>query len=147
MSAQTSKIQLDYAYIKQPQDQEPTTTLTWVECLTGLSGNLMTTQKGPTAQQLDAFVTFIQRNGFASSTLQCDGEPALVQLVEEVGQQVSLPVDRFIPISTQHEAWQRSLFTQFRALLLDFCRRYKLHPSEIMIGSSFSQHTLRHAEW
>ena len=147
MSAQTSKIQLDYAYIKQHQDQEPTAILTWVESLTGLSGSSMTTKKGPTTQQLDAVVTFIKRNGVASSTLQCDGEPALVQPMEEVGRQTSLPLDRIIPITHQHEAWQKTLFTQFRALLLDFCRRYKLHPSEIMLGSSLSQHMLRHAEW
>ena len=81
-SIRTSKIQLDYLYIKQPQDNEPTAILTWVESLTGLAGSLMTTKKGPTAQQLDAVVTFITRNGFASSTLQCDGEPALLQLME-----------------------------------------------------------------
>ena len=45
-STTTSKIQLDYAYIRQPQDKEPTTILTWVESLTGLAGSLMTTKKG-----------------------------------------------------------------------------------------------------
>ena len=82
-STKTSKIQLDYAYIRQPQDKEPTTILTWVESLTGLAGSLMTTKKGITQPQLDAVVTFIKRQGFAQSTLQCDGEPALVKLVEE----------------------------------------------------------------
>ena len=77
-STKTSKIQLDYAYIRQPQDKEPTTILTWVESLTGLAGSLMTTKKGITQPQLDAVVTFIKRQGFAQSTLQCDGEPALV---------------------------------------------------------------------
>ena len=88
-STKTSKIQLDYAYIRQPQDKEPTTILTWVESLTGLAGSLMT---GITQQQLDAVVTFIKRQGFAAqSTLQCDGEPALVKLMEEIGKQTSLP--------------------------------------------------------
>ena len=41
-STKTSKIQLDYAYIRRPQDKEPTTILTWVESLTGLAGSLMT---------------------------------------------------------------------------------------------------------
>ena len=90
-SPKTSNIQLDYAYIRQSQDREPTTILTWVESLTGLAGSLITTKKGPTAQQLDAVVTFIKRQGFEQSLLQCDGEPALLKLVEEIGKQTSLP--------------------------------------------------------
>ena len=58
-STKTSILQLDYAYIKLSQDKEPTTILTWVETLTGLAGSLITTKKGPTAQQLAAVVTFI----------------------------------------------------------------------------------------
>ena len=146
-SARTSMMHLDYAYIQQPQDAKPTTILTWVESLTGLAGSLMTTEKGHTAHQLDAVIYFLTRNGFASSTLQCDGEPALVQLVEEIGKQTNLPLDRSPACSNQHEAWQKSLFAQFRALLLDFCHRYKLHPSQVMIGSSLGKHMLRHAEW
>ena len=84
-STKTSIIQLDYAYIKQSQDKEPTTILTWVESLTGLAGSLITPTKGPTTQQLIAVVTFIKRQGFEQSILQCDGEPALVKLVEEIG--------------------------------------------------------------
>ena len=90
-STKTSKIQLDYAYIRQPQDKEPTTILTWVESLTGLAGSLMTAKKGVTQAQLDAVITFIKRQGLSQSTLQCDGEPALVKLVEEIGKQTSLP--------------------------------------------------------
>ena len=119
-SARTSMMHLDYAYIQQPQDQQPTAILTWVESLTGLAGSLMTTEKGHTTQQLDAVVNFITRNGFASSTLHCDGEPALVQLVEEIGKQTSLPLARSLALSHQHEAWQKSLFTQSRASSLDF---------------------------
>ena len=143
----TSNNQLDYAYIRQPQDREPTTILVWVESLTGLAGRLMTTTKGPTAQQLDAVVTFIRSQGFAHSTLQCDEEPALVKLVEEISKQTSLPTKHSPAICQKLEGWQRSLFTQFRALLFDFCRRYKLHPSGLMIGSSLGQHMLRHAVW
>ena len=118
-----------------------------MESLTGLAGSLITTNKGPTAQQLDAVVTFIKRQGFEQSILQCDGEPALVQLVEEIGKQTSLPTRQSPASSQPSEAWQKSLFTQFRALLSDFCQRYKLQPSEVEIGSSLSQHMLRHAEW
>ena len=147
LSPRTSQIQLDYLYIKQPQDKEPTAILTWVESLTCLAGSLLAPKKGPTAQQLDAVVTFIASNGFASSTLQCDGEPALVKLMEKIRQQTSLPLDQSSPTSHQHEAWQQSLLAQFRALLFDFCRRYKFQPSEVMISSSLGQHMLRHAEW
>ena len=150
-STKTSKIQLDYAYIRQPQDKEPTTILTWVESLTGLAGSLMTAKKGVTQAQLDAVITFIKRQGFSQSTLQCDGEPALVKLVEEIGKQTSLPTRQSPAYSHQSQAyvegWHRSLFAQFRALLFDFCHRYKLEPSEIKMGGSFSQHMLRHAVW
>ena len=150
-STKTSKIQLDYAYIRQPQDKEPTTILTWVESLTGLAGSLMTTKKGITQPQLDAVVTFIKRQGFAQSTLQCDREPALVKLVEEIGKQTSLPTRQSPAYSHQSQAyvegWHRSLFAQFRALLFDFCHRYKLQPSDVKIGGSLSQHMLRHAVW
>ena len=81
-SDKTCIIQLDFAYIRQPQDKEPTTILSWVESFTGLAGSLITTEKGPTAQQLDAVVTFISSQGFAHSTLQRDEELALVKLVE-----------------------------------------------------------------
>ena len=150
-STKTSKIQLDYAYIRQPQDKEPTTILTFVESLTGLAGSLMTTKKGITQQQLGAVVTFIKRRGFAQSTLQCDGEPALVKLVEEIGKQTSLPTRQSPAYSHQSQAyvegWHRSLFAQFRALLFDFCHRCKLQPSDVKIGGSLSQHMLRHAVW
>ena len=150
-STKTSKIQLDYAYIRQPQDKEPTTILTWVESLTGLAGSLMTAKKGVTQVQLDAVITFIKRQGFSQSALQCDGEPALVKLVEEIGKQTSLPTRQSPAYSHQSQAyvegWHRSLFAQFRALLFDFCHRYKLEPSEIKMGGSFSQHMLRHAVW
>ena len=146
-STKTSNIQLDYAYIRQSQDREPTTILTWVESLTGLGGSLMTTRKGPTAQQLDAVVTFIKRQGFEQSTLQCDGEPALVKLVEEIGKQTSLPIRQSPAYSHRPEEWHSSLFAQFRALLFDFCQRYKLQPSGVKIGGSLSQHMLRHAVW
>ena len=150
-STKTSKIQLDYAYIRQPQDKEPTTILTWVESLTGLAGSLMTTKKGLTQLQLDAVITFIKRQGFSQSTLQCDGEPALVKLVEEIGKQTSLPTRQSPAYSHQSQAdvegWHRSLFAQFRALLFDFCHRYKLESSEIKMGGSFSQHMLRHVVW
>ena len=150
-STKTSKIQLDYAYIRQPQDKEPTTILTRVESLTGLAGSLMTAKKGVTQAQLDAVITFIKRQGFSQSTSQCDGEPALVKLVEEIGKQTSLPTRQSPAYSHQSQAyvegWHRSLFAQFRALLFDFCHRYKLEPSEIKMGGSFSQHMLRHAVW
>ena len=90
-SIKTSNIQLAYAYIRQPQDCEPTLILTWLESFTGLAGSLITTKKGPTAQQLDAVVTFISRQGLAHSTLQCDGEPALVKLMEDTGKQTGMP--------------------------------------------------------
>ena len=46
-----STIQLAYAYVHQPQDQEPSLILLWVESLTGLAGSLITEEKGTTAQQ------------------------------------------------------------------------------------------------
>ena len=111
----------------------------------------MTTKKGITQPQLDAVVTFIKRQGFAQSTLQCDGEPALVKLVEEIGKQTSLPTRQSPAYSHQSQAyvegWHRSLLAQFRALLFDFCHRYKLQPSDVKIGGSLSQHMLRHAVW
>ena len=116
-STKTSNIQLQYAYMRQPQDKEPTMILTWVESLTGMSGSLMPTEKEPTPQQLDA------------------------------GKQTSLPTRQSPAYNHQLAAWQSSLFTQFRALLFDFCGRYKLQPSDVKIGSSLSQHVLRHAEW
>ena len=107
----------------------------------------MTTKEGTPAQQLDAVVTFIERQDFAHSTLQCDGEPALVQLVEEIGKQTSLPTRQSPASSQPSEAWQKSLFTQFRTLLFDFCRRYKLQPSDVKLGGSLSQQMLSHAVW
>ena len=111
----------------------------------------MTAKKGITQAQLDAVITFIKRQGFSQSTLQCDGEPALVKLVEEIGKQTSLPTRQSPAYSHQSQAyvegWHRSLFAQFRALLFDFCHRYKLEPSDIKMGGSFSQHMLRHAVW
>ena len=98
----------------------------------------MTTKKGVTQAQLDAVITFIKRQGFSQSTLQCDGEPALVKLVEEIGKQTSLPTRQSPAYSHQSQAyvegWHRSLFAQFRALLFDFCHRYKLEPSETQDG-------------
>ena len=88
-STKTSNIQFAYAYIRQPQEMEPLPVLTWVESLTGLAGSLMTTKEGTPAQQLDAVVTFIKRQGFERSTLQCDGEPALLKLVEMIGKRTS----------------------------------------------------------
>ena len=66
-----------------------------------MAGSLMTTKKGPTQPQLDAAITFIKRQGFLQSTLQCDGEPALVKLVEEIGKQTSLPT-RQSPAYSHH---------------------------------------------
>ena len=78
-------------------------------------------------------------------------EPALVKLVEEIGKQTSLSTRQSPAYSHQSQAyvegWHCSLFAQFRALLFDFCDRYKLEPSEIKMGGSFSQHMLRHAVW
>ena len=99
-STKTSTIQLQYAYMRQPQDKEPTMILTWVESLTGLAGSLMTTKKGPTAHQLMQG-TFIKEQGFEQSILQCDGEPALVKLVEELGKQISLPTSKTSACSQQ----------------------------------------------
>ena len=146
-SIKTSNIQLAYAYIRQPQDCEPTLILTWLESFTGLAGSLITTKKGPTAQQLDAVVTFISRQGLAHSTLQCDGEPALVKLVEEIGKQTGMPTRQSPASSHQLAAWQSRLFTKFRALLFDFSQRYKLQPCSVKIGSSLGQYMLRHAVW
>ena len=113
-STKTSIIQLAYAYFKQPHDKEPSLILIWVESLTGLAGSLLATEKGPTAQQLDAVVTFIRSQGFAHSTLQCDEEPALVKLVEEIGKQTSLPTQTSPASSQKLEGWRRSLFTHFK---------------------------------
>ena len=146
-STKISIIQLAYAYINQPQDQEPSLILLWVESLTGLADSLIAIEKGTSAQQLDAVVTFIQRHGFDHSTLQCDEEPALVKIVEEIGKQTSLPIRMSPARNTKLAGWKRSLFTQFRALWLDFSQRHKLHPSSLMIGSSLGQHMLRHAVW
>ena len=139
-STNTSIIQLDYAYIKQSQDKGQTTILTWVESLTGLAGSLITPTKGPTTQQLIAVVTFIKRQGFEQSILQCDEEPAFVKLVEEIGKQTSLSTRQSQAYNQRSEEWQSNLFAQFRALLLDFCSRHKLRPSDVHIGGSFSQH-------
>ena len=144
-SIKTSNIQLAYAYIRQSQDCEPTLILTWLESFTGLAGSLITTTKGPTTQQLDAVVTFISRQGLAHSTLQCDGEPALVKLVEEIGKQTGMPTRQSPASSHQLAAWQSRLFTKFRALLFDFSHRYKLQPSNVQIASSLGQYMLQHA--
>ena len=104
--------------------------------------------------------------------MQCDGEPALVKLVEEIGKQTSLPtrqspalvklveeIGKQTSLPTRQspayshqsqayvEGWHRRLFAQFRALLFDFCHRYKLQPSDVKIGGSLNQHMLRHAVW
>ena len=143
-STKTSKIQLDYAYIRQPQDKEPTTILTWVESLTGLAGSLMTTKTGSRSTTAWRSSDLYQATRLAQSTLQCDGEPALVKLVEEIGKQTSLPTRQSPAYSHQSQAyvegWCRSLFAQFRALFFDFCHRYKLQPSDVKIGGSLSQH-------
>ena len=118
-----------------------------MESFTGLAGSLITPTKGLTTQQLTAVVTFIKRQGFEQSILQCDGEPALVKLVEEIGKQTSLTTRQSQAYNHRSEEWQSKLFAQFRALLLDFCSRHKLRPSHVHIGGSFSQHMLRHAEW
>ena len=146
-ATKTSTIQLAYACIHQHQDQEPSIILLWVESLTGLAGSLITKEKGTTAQQLDAVVTFIHRHGFNHSTLQCDEEPALVKLMEAIGKQTSSSTTQSPPRGQKLEGWKRSLFTQYRTLMLDFSQRCKLHPSNTMIGSSFGQHMLRHAVW
>ena len=142
-----STIQLAYAYVNQPQDQEPSLILLWVESLTGLAGSLITKEKGTTAQQLDAVVTFIHSHGFAHSTLQCDEEPALVKLVKEIGKQTSLPSIKSPSRRQKLDGWKRSLLTQLRTLMLDYSQRHKLHPSSLMISSSLGQHMLRHAVW
>ena len=91
-------------------------------------------------------VTFITEQGFEQSILQCDGEPALVKLVDELGPQTSLPTGKSPASSQQLQEWQKNLFAQFRALLSDFFHRYRLQSSEVEIGSSLGQHMLRHAE-
>ena len=146
-SIKTSNLQLAYAYIRQPQDCEPTLILTWLESFTGLAGSLITPTKGRTAQQLDAVVTFVSRQGLAHSTLQCDGEPALVQLVDEIGKQTGMPTRQSPASSHQLAAWQSRLFTQFRALLFDFSQKHKLQPCSVQIASSLGQYMLRHAVW
>ena len=130
-SIKTSNMQLAYAYIRQPQDCEPTLILTWLDSFTGLAGSLITTKKGPTAQQLDAVVTFISRQGLAHSTLQCDGEPALVKLMEAIGKQTGMPTRQSPASSHQLTAWQRRLFIKLRALLFDLSQRYKLQPCSV----------------
>ena len=146
-SIKTSNIQLAYAYIKQPQDCEPSLILTWLESFTGLAGSLVTAKEGPTAQQLDAVVTFISRRGLVHSTLQCDGEPALVKLVEEIGKQTGMPTRQSPASNRQLAAWQSRLFTKFRALLFDFSQRYQLQLCSVQIESSLGQYMLRHAVW
>ena len=71
----------------------------------------MTTKilKGPTAHQLDAVVTFIKEQGFEQSILQCDGEPALVKLVEGLGKQISLPTSKSPACSQQLQEWAEEL--------------------------------------
>ena len=138
-------IRLAYAYIKQPQDCEPTILLTWLESFTGLAGSLIT-EKGSTAQQLNEVVTFIREQGLTHSTLQCEGEPALVKLMEELGNQTSLPTSESTGCSQPLRAWQKTLLAQFRALLSD-CHRYKLQPCSVVIRSSLGQYMLRHAVW
>ena len=71
----------------------------------------------------------------------------MVKLVEEIGKQTSLPTSKSPACSQQLQGWKKSLITQFRALLFDFCRRYKLQPSDVKVGSSLSQHMFRHAVW
>ena len=95
--------------MRQSQDSEPTTILTWVESLTGLGGSLMVKQKGQAAQQIDAVVTFLNRQGFAQSTLQCDGEPALVKLVVAIGKQTCLPIRQSPASSHRPEEWHNRL--------------------------------------
>ena len=125
-SMKPSMIQLDYAYIRQPHNTEPSTILLWVESVTGLAGSLITPMKGPTAQQLAALVTFIREQGLTHSTLQCEGEPALAKLVEELGRQTGMPTSSVAAYSYQLAAWNTNLVSQLRALLLDFCQRYKI---------------------
>ena len=67
--------------------------------------------------------------------------------MEELSKQTSLPTSKSSACGHYLQEWQKSLFTQFRALLSDFCHRYQLHSSELEIGNSLSQHMLRHAEW
>ena len=92
-------------------------------------------------------MTFISRQGFAHSTLQCDGEPASVKLMEEIGKQTGMPTRQSPASNHQLEAWHRRWFTKFRALLLDFSHRYKLQPCSVQIASSLGQCMLRHAVW
>ena len=143
-SSTPSIIQLVKTYIHYPPDQKPSLILLWVESLTGLAGNLLTNEKGPTAQQIDAVVTFIHSHGFAYTTLQCDGEPALVKLVKEIGTQTNVPsITSSVPCQ-QLDGLKRSLCSQLRALMLDFSQQYKLQPTQQPSAVSSSLHWIWH---
>ena len=146
-SIKTSTIQLAYDHINYPRDQEPSLILLWVESLTGLAGSVLTKERGTTAQQLAAVVTFIHSHGFAHSTLQCDEQPGLVQLLEAIGKHTGLSTSISSVRDQKLHDLKRSLHAQFRALMLDVSQRYKLHPSSFLVNSSLDQYMLRHAVW
>ena len=58
-----------------------------------------------------------------------------------------MPTRQSPAFNHQLAAWQRRLFTKFRALLFDFSHRYKLQPCNVQLGSTLGQYILRHAVW
>ena len=87
----TSVIQLDHSFYKVSGETHNLKVLTFVETITSMSGAVIVPDLSANQVAVQTLKKLIAVNGFAKSVLQCGGHSGLLALLEQVGQEMSLP--------------------------------------------------------
>eukprot|EP00971_Amphidinium_carterae_P318689 6334590-Amphidinium_carterae.1 len=79
---------IDHRFLKSDNDKQNSTVLTICESTTGLGCAMVVPYKGNNAETLETITRFIVENGLQTTILQSDGEPAILEILTELGRQL-----------------------------------------------------------
>ena len=123
-SASVSQIKAEgvkcHSFYKIHGEVENLKVLTFVETVTSMSGAVRVPDLSANQVAIKALKKLIVVNSFTVSVLQCDGHSGLLALQEQVGRDMSLPIQVSPPYSHQSlgtvERFHKTLYGQVRAI-------------------------------
>ena len=143
----TSVIQLDHSFYKVPGERQSLKVLTFVETITSMSGAVIVPDLSANQVAVKALKKLIAVNGFTKSVLQYDGHSGLLALQEQVGQEMSLPIQVSPPYSHQSqgtvERFRKTLYGQVRAIRIGLADHLKVDADHL--DAAFMPWIIQHA--
>ena len=149
LSLRQPVLQMDFSFLSDKPGEDNVTILNVVDVLTGMSLSVVIPTKARTTYSQAELRRFVLETGRTFGVLQCDPEPALLNIAEAVTGEVGGLSLRKTPVGWKQAQgsvgnMQATLYGQIKALRLELLHRYNV---ELSVHSALFTWLVRHSQW